>query len=903
MPHSAEGPRWHRYLRFWRSNGIADVDEEIRLHLQAREAELIARGLSSDDARRTASEEFGDIDATRERLYEIRRRVDRRRDRSWWWHQIVADLRSALRGMQRSPGFAAAVIATVALGIGANAAVFSVVDRMLFRPPPLLRDAVRTRRLYIHFPAPDGPRYLEDVVYPRYLDIETSATSVERTALYTQRALAVGVGEDAREMPVGAVSASFFEFFDAPAALGRYFNEQENAPPSGTPVAVLSYGSWQTRYGGRQEVLGEKIRVGPTLYTVIGVAPRAFVGLWPEQAPAVFIPFASFADAYGPPGKHVWMDYKHGLGGMLVHLKPEVRTAAANADLTHALLQSWAKENGRTAKPPKGWYAVTAPVLAERGPMQTTVSRVAMLVGGMGIIVLLIAGANVTNLLLARALRRRREIALRLALGVNRGRLLSQLLVESVLLAVCGGGVGLIAAQWGGSALRAAFLPEGATAPVVTDVRTLVFVAVTIAMVGFASGLAPVFAARRVDVVRHLKFGSPHGASQHSRAREVLLVLQGALSMVLLVGGGLFVRSLANAQHIRLGYDVAPVLVAELNMRGVLVDSAGRVALREQLLATARRAPAIEHAALHFNLPFRGRWVVWFRAPGVDSSALRRANEFYLNAVTPDYFTTMGTRIVRGRGIEAGDGAIAPGVVVVSSAMERLLWPGKNAIGQCVEIEADRACRYVVGVAEDIKNTALSDDAGLYYYLSAAQFNPQAGGLVLRTRGDAASQADLIRRMLQKEMPGASYITVTPFADVVGEQTQSWRIGTTMFVAYGMLALLVAAVGFFSVIAYDVEQHRHEMGVRLALGAEPGQVAWLVVRRGLLLGSAGFIVGGATTLVMSARFAELLFAVSPRDPLVYAVAAAVILSVAAIASFIPARRASHVAPALALQAD
>ena len=240
---------------------------------------------------------------------------------------------------------------------------------------------------------------------------------------------------------------------------------------------------------------------------------------------------------------------------------------------------------------------------------------------------------------------------------------------------------------------------------------------------------------------------------------------------------------------------------------------------------------------------------------------------------------------------------------MVSTALAKLLWPSRDAIGQCVKIDADAHCRSVVGIAEDIKNTQLSDDAGLYFYLPAAQYNPQAGKLLLRVRGEAASHADAVRRALQKEMPGASYVTVTPFAEVVDEQTQSWRIGTTVFVAYGVIALLVAAVGLFSVIAYDVEQRRHEMGVRIALGAKPADVARLVLRRGLVFAGSGLAIGAVTTVAMTSRLAGLLFEVSPHDPLVYAAAAGLILSVSAIASFVPANRASRVDPASALRSE
>jgi predicted permease len=468
------------------------------------------------------------------------------------------------------------------------------------------------------------------------------------------------------------------------------------------------------------------------------------------------------------------------------------------------------------------------------------------------------------------------------------------------LLALIGGATGLIAAQWGGTGLRSAFLPAGVSAPVMMDTRTLVLVGVMVAIVGFVSGIAPAFTVRRTDVIRHLKIATGEVAIHRSLTRLVLLVFQAALSMILLVGAGLFVRSLLNTRHIRLGYDVEPVLVADLNMRGQPVDQA----LHDRLLAAAGRDPTVEHAAFQLNLPLDSRWLVgWFRAPGVDSAALRRSNEFYMNAVSPDYFVTIGTRIVRGRAFDSRDGADAPGAVIVSTSLAKLLWPDRSAVGQCVKIDADRECRYVVGIAEDIKNTGLSDEAGLYYYLPSAQYNPQFGHLLLRTRGTAASHADAIRRMLQKEMPGASYVTVTPFADVMNEQTHSWRVGRTMFISYGAIALLVAAVGLFSVVAYDVEQRRHEIGVRLALGANPRDIAGIVLGRGLLLASVGTVVGAVAMLAASNGLRALLFEVSPRDPVVYAAVAAIILSTAGVASFFPARRASRVDPSLALRSD
>jgi predicted permease len=419
---------------------------------------------------------------------------------------------------------------------------------------------------------------------------------------------------------------------------------------------------------------------------------------------------------------------------------------------------------------------------------------------------------------------------------------------------------------------------------------------------GLLTGLAPIWQAGRVELTHDLKTGAREGTFHRSRARVVLLVMQGALSVVLLVGAGLFVRSLENVRALRLGYDVDPVLIVDLSMRGVDLDSVHAIALRQQLLTVAQNIPGVERAALHVTIPFWSMWNTDLKVAGIDS--VSRLGQFYLNSVSPDYFATLGTRIVRGRGIEGRDAEHAPGAMVVSEAMARTLWPGKEAIGQCVKLNADTVpCTYVVGIAENIKSNGLSDDAGLYYYLSSAQFNPQRTGLFVRTRGDAARQADAIRRQLQKLMPGPSYITVTPFADVIGGEMRSWKLGATMFVVFGLLALTLAAVGLYSVIAYNVVQRTHEMGVRIALGAQLRDVVRLVIGQGIRHGVAGIVIGGAIALIAARWIRPLLFEESPRDPLVYGVVSIVLLAVATTASWIPARRAARVDPNVALRSD
>ncbi len=520
----------------------------------------------------------------------------------------------------------------------------------------------------------------------------------------------------------------------------------------------------------------------------------------------------------------------------------------------------------------------------------------------MSIVVLLIACANVANLLLARALRRKREIALRLALGVTRGRLLSQLMTESLLLAVLGGAVGMVIAHWGGAALRAGLLPQSEAAAGFRDTRTVLYAAAAALVVGLLTGLAPILQATRADLTNDLKAGTREGTYGRSRTRVVLLVLQGALSVILLVGAGLFVRSLGNVRDIRLGYDVEPVMMANLNMRGMQLDSTATIALRRRLLEVATSIPVVENASLQVGVPFWSSWSVGLYVEGIDT--VSRLGSFMVNAVSPSYFDTFGTRLLRGRGIEAGDVDGGPKVIVVSDKMGKVLWPGKDPIGQCIRISADTMpCTQVVGVAEDIKAGSLKPDSNFYYYVPATQFSPQSGGLFIRVRGDAKRHLETVRKRLQQEMPGASYVKLTPFSEVMGQQTQSWRLGATMFVAFGVLALVLAAVGLYSVIAYNVTQRQHELGVRMALGARGPDVIRLVVTDGLRVVGVGVAVGLLVALWAGKFVAPLLFSVSPRDPSVFALVATTLIGVAIAASWMPARRASRVDPNVVLRSD
>jgi putative ABC transport system permease protein len=820
------------------------------------------------------------------------------------------DVRYAARGLRNRPGFTIAVVVTLALGIGANASMFSIVDRLLFRPPPMLVHPALANRVYLGSTY-RGKEYISSgVQFARYLDLTDFTHDFARTAEFTQRKLAIGVGTDAEELNVSAVSASFFGFFDARPVLGRYFSTAEDAPVTGSPVAVLSYGYWQMKYGGRKDALGQTMHIGATIYTVIGVAPQGFVGLWPDAPPAAYVPITAIGREMGQQlrldGQNWNTTYHWTWASMIAERTPGVNDASANADLTQAVLRSYQKEAATdkgmdpiALTKPRG---IAASILSDRGPKESSLARIATWISGVALIVWLIACANVANLLLARALRRRREIAVRLALGVSRGRLASQLLTESFALALLGGVAGAAVAQWGGALLRVLFISKTSTGSVIDDPRTLVFTGVAAAAAGLLTGLAPLVQTAHTDLSRDLKAGAREGTYHSSYMRTGLLVFQGTLSVLLLVGAGLFVRSLANVRATPLGYDADPVAVVDLNMRGVILDTNQAHALRVKMLEAAQAIPGVAHASVQVTMPFWSTWDTDLHVAGIDT--VGKLGEFDLNAVTPDFFATMGTRILRGRGIGPQDVAGAPKAMVVSQAMAKKIWPHADAIGQCVKVEADTMpCTYVVGIAENIKNSGLNDDPGLYYYLSWPQFAPSQGGLFVRMHGPAASQTEVIRKALQPLMPGVSYVTVTPMSDVLGGQTKSWQLGATMFLAFGVLALVLAAVGLYSVIAYNVAQRTHEMGVRVALGAQVRDLMRLVLRQGIGVSVAGIGLGVAIALSVGRWVQPLLFNESPRDPVVYISVAATLLVVAILASLVPARRASRVDPMRALRSE
>ena len=381
-------------------------------------------------------------------------------------------------------------------------------------------------------------------------------------------------------------------------------------------------------------------------------------------------------------------------------------------------------------------------------------------------------------------------------------------------------------------------------------------------------------------------------------------MLQVAVSVVLLVGAGLFVRSMQAVRSLHLGYDVDPILVVEPEMRSESPAVAELSALKHRLLERAQSLPGVESASLVTTIPFYASSSGPIFVPGIDTATINHHGEYTRQYGSPSYFATAGTRIVRGRAFTSGDRQGTPRVAVVSDAMAKALWPATDAIGQCFKIGADSVpCTTVIGVSEDVRLDALNGRPSLHYYLPIEQRSPSAGRLFIRVRGDATQRVEEVRRELQRLMPGTSYVTATPFADIIGAQTRSWRIGATLFSVFGLIALVLAGLGLYSVIAYDVAQRTHELGVRVALGARATDVVRLVVGEGLRVGVAGVAFGGLVAFWAARWIKPLLFDGAARDPVVFGAVVVALLSVTVVASLLPTARAMRADPSVALRAD
>jgi putative ABC transport system permease protein len=821
--------------------------------------------------------------------------------------RLLHDLRYALRGLLRSPGFAAVAVLTLAVGVGANAAVFSLIDRLFNEPPPGLAEAEALRRLYIEML--NNP-FEPGMIFPSFSYSGFSAVEASEDGAYDAVAWIPSSEETLRDgerqvsVRTSFVSHDFFTVLGVGAVRGRLFGEEEARVDLPAPVAVIAYTLWERGFGLDPEVIGRTVRLASGDFTVVGVAEEPFRGLDLSYAD-VFLPLGAFPGAVQQTGP--WYEQTGSYLRAAIRLGPDVDDAQASERLTAGYLRRALPASDRrgidSMEVVRTGSIIEASGLGRRSGTEDRRQAVAVSTQTIGVssLLLLIACTNVATLLVVRAGRRRREIAVRLALGVSRSRLAFQLLVEGVVLAVAAAAAAVFVATWGGRLLRGLLLPDVRWAEPLLEPRTLAFALATATGIGLMAGLAPALQSRSIDVSSSLKAGSRAGRSPAWALRSGLIIAQAALSLVLLVGAGLFVRSFANAASLRLGFDTNQVaFVRRLESPRDSPDHAEAVAAVASRLAAT---PGVAGVAVAGFPPMMGYGMrgVFLRDTGASLGARPDQGASY-NVVSPEFFDVVGVRIVEGRGFVRGDG---DDVVVVDETMSRAYWPGRSALGECLILDRpDAPCREVVGVVEDQRMMRIIEEPTLQFFLPL-----EAAGLVLPQtvvmRIDAGRWNEIARVAREATYPRFSERTVRidRMADALESQFRVWRVGAQLFVAFAVLALLITAVGVYGVMTFTVSQRTHEMGVRLALGAKLQDVVSLVIGDSVRVLGLGVALGIGGALLMGRLVEAFLYDVTPRDPASTLTASVVLLLAGVAASLIPAWRAGMADPCDALRQE
>ena len=884
-----------------------EIDEELAFHLETRTQRLIAAGMPPDAARREALRQFGDVDTVRHDCLIIDQDRERAMRRANVIDEMRQDLGYALRVLRHNRGFAAMVVLTLALGLGVNMAMFSFLDVVFLRPPAGVQAPGEVRRVWTEIKFTTGTQFWSGYSYPQYQALRSTLGDRVATALYrAPDELWVGRGEGEFKAQVGHATASYFDLLGARVARGRFFASDEDRPGAGAPVVVASHAFWRRHLDADPAVVGREIHIASRPYTLIGVAAEGFTGV-ELDATDLWLPMG-VGPGFG--GSQQWWT-RHGTNGFQILLRPA--TPMSDAALTERVAAGLHRPEARRVPADSASVVRLGSIIRAQGPGDKEQEvKIAVRLAGVTMVVLVIAGANVINLLLARAVHRRREIAVRLAMGISRARLARLLLTESVLLATIAAAAAVLAAYWGGELLRSLLMPGVNWAEDASTVHWRVIALALTAGVGagIIAGLIPARQSARVELVGALKAGSAaaDNGGGRSRLRSALVMTQAALSVVLLVGAGLFVSSLFEVQGVRTGFDASRIVFAGVQFD--LADST-RTARMPQLLRElaerVRSAPGVEEVALARMAPTRGFSMVTFH-PDVDTTQYPKPSATY-NAVSPEFFTATGTRVVRGQDFPRGAGASMPQVVIVNEAMARAQWPGMDALGRCMRFAPAGPCYRVIGIVETAMFDALLEDPQPQFYLPLDNppdsVGPRFGSLIVRT-GGGVGERDLAMAQLRqtiRQMFPAGRPSIATLEQYLEPQYRPWRMGATLFTAFGILALIVAALGIYSTIAYMVAQRTHEFGVRTALGARTSHILRQVIGGSLRTVAIG-IVAGIVLAIIGGRFvASLLYGVEPGDPVVMGVVAVALLLVAAVAALGPAWRAARVNPVTALRVE
>ena len=887
---------WRRWLRIWRRSAEADVDAELRFHLDERTEELVAAGLTWSAARSQAEAEFGDMDRVRAQLHEIDRRIARRQTRADWWEGIARDLRHTMRGLIRSPGFTVIVVGTLAVGIGANTAIFSVVDNVLLRPLPY---ADSDQLVWLNFTAPglgyDEMPFSEGV----YAYMRTAQRSLQGMALFSGQEFNLSGRGDASRVSGERVTPGFFQLLGVRPALGRAFAPGDGKPGA-APVVILSHALWLSEFGGDAGAIGRTLTIDGVAHEVVGVAPPRFA--FPGPNDQVWLPLI-----IDPANLNVG-NFSYPCIG---RLKPGETVAAAHADF-----QSLVSHIGHVvpdltpAVVTKAHFAVVVRSLKER--VVGGIRRPLWLVLGTGAFVLLIALANVANLFLVRAEGRRPELALRTALGASRADLIGAMLGESLVLALLGGALGLGLALVGVDALLALLpsaMPRAAEIGLNGDV--LLFTLAAAGVVGLVFGAFPMVGRAVPELSAALKGNArmiTAGRAQ-GRLRQVLVSGQVALALVLLIGAGLMVRTFQAARSVDLGFSPDHVLTFDVALPRADYPTAYRAAnFWRDMIDRIGALPGVRSAAVVNNLPLgsgiENGSIMIEDQPAPAGGLAPLAERTY---VSPAYFQTLNIPVLQGRALDAHDAADGVPGVVVNRSFARHWWPGGSALGHWIRESAADPWYQVVGVVGDVRFQSLEKaggDAVYFPVVAGAPASPRTPlhmAVAVQMSGDPALLVTAIRaqvRGLDRHLPMAHVRTLR---SLVNDSMARTSFILLLLGIAAAVALLLSMVGIYGVVSYVVGQRRREFGVRMALGATARDVRRMVVREGVMLGAAGVSVGLIAALALSRLLRTLLFGVSASDPVTYGLVAVALLGVAVLASYLPARRASATDPTEALR--
>jgi len=865
-----------------------DLDEELRSHLEMAIELHLRKGMSAEDARRGALRSFGGVEQTKEN-YRDQRGLP-------MIETTLQDLRFGLRMLRRSPGFSLLAILCLTLGIGANAAVFSWVEGILFRPYPLVSHQEQLLALTGTTRGESGPT---GISWPDLLDLQRSSTLIDSFIVNKIMGTTLSVGDRAERMTGSIVSANYFDAIGVHPILGRGFEPGEDVGRNAHPVTVISYQLWKGKYKGDPQIIGKTERLNGVIHTIVGVEPEGFYGTFVGWAMQFWVP-ASMEEIFEAGGYKLedrgarWIE-------AYVRLKPGATQAQAQEEISAAAkrLEAEYPETNRGCGIHL-WPLWQTPFNNAGTLLPTLEIMIAVVV-----FVLLIACANVGNLLLVRSIARRHEMTVRLAMGAGRGRLLKQLFTEGVILSAIGAGGGLLVAHWCRHALVLLFPARGGVAmhlPGEIDWRVLALSAGVCVIATLLLGLVPAMQTGKIDLAGALKSDSAGvvGGGGKAWVRSGLVVVQVSLSFVLLVGAGLLLQSLQRIRNTSPGFSTRGVMVTAVDLVSAGYDVQRAQNFQDELLDRVKALPGVESAAFARMTPlsYGSFSSTPIAVDGYQPTPEEQPTVQY-NEVGPDYFRTMGIPLVSGREFTRADDGKAALVAVVNETMAAHYWRDRNPIGERVQVKG--RWMQVVGVAKDSKYQSVREAPNPFFYVSRRQNFSRGGGLHIRTPMSPETMATVLGREVHALDPDLALYEVITLQEQVDRSTSPQQVAVTLVGVLGGLALLLAAIGLYGVMSYAVSQSTRELGLRMALGAGASNLLRLVMKRGLALTAGGVALGAAVALGLTRLLGNLLYNVSPRDPLAFGSAFLVMTIAALAACFLPAWRATRTDPVQALR--